>query len=537
MLSFQVRAQAEIERRHRIKTGIGGPPGEWQPWLQELFPNYVTHPFAPRHVELWNWLSEIWPGIRPRPFVALWPRGGAKSTSAELGVVWLGAHMARKYTWYVSSTQEKADKHVENIGTTLESSQVERYYPDLASRKVNKYGSSRGWRRNRLRTAKGLTIDAVGLDTGARGAKVEEQRPDFIVLDDFDELEDSIAVTMKKIRMITQTILPAGSNDCAVLVIQNLVAPDSIASQLGDGRADWLLDKILSGPFPAVEGLAYEQNPDGTFRITAGTATWEGQSLDICQDQIKTWGISSFLKEAQHEVEQSGGRWDHIEFIHIDWDKLPRFVVKVVWVDPAVTSTDNSDCQGIMAGGLGVDHKIYTLFSWEGITSPEDALERAIRKAVELGAERVGVETDQGGDLWKSAYTAALKKIQAEVAQKWEEYIIDWKIKNPTEKKLPARPDIVWPRFVSDKAGSGYGSKAERNDRMRASYERGEVRHAIGTHSVLERALKRFPIDPLDLADAAFWVWNDLVGGSGWSQFFRDQKADRSKPNGPIEIQ
>ena len=72
------------------------------------------------------------------------------------------------------------------------------------------------------------------------------------------------------------------------------------------------------------------------------------------------------------------------------------------------------------------------------------------------------------------------------------------------------------PSFRSDKAGAGYGSKVERNSRMLASYERGEVLHMIGTHAAIEKSLCRFPLKPLDLADSWFWAWNDLKGGGGW---------------------
>src|SRR5690554_6819177 len=159
----------------------------WEKWLASLFPNYVYAPFADRHRALWEWVWAIEAGVRPRPFVAVWPRGGAKSTSAELATVAVGARRRRRYTWYISETQDQADKHVETIAALLESPKVAHYYPEMAERKIGKYGNSRGWRRQRLRTASGFTIDALGLDRASRGAKVEEQRPDLMIFDDIDD--------------------------------------------------------------------------------------------------------------------------------------------------------------------------------------------------------------------------------------------------------------------------------------------------------------------------------------------------------------
>jgi hypothetical protein len=476
-------------------------PIEWDAWLEFFFPRYVPAPFGRRHVDLWEWLESLQPGIRPRPFVGIWPRGGAKSQTAELGVVRLGARNARHYVWYISETQDQADKHVDSIEPILGNEFLGRYYPKLASRAVGKYGSSKGWRRSRLRTASGLTVDALGLDTAGRGLKVEEQRPDLIILDDIDDKFDSATMALKKLGIISASILAAGSNDCAVLFIQNLINIDSIASRLVDGRADILADKILSGPFKAVDGLEYK-TVNGITTITGGTPTWAGQDMSVCQSNINTWGLSAFLQEAQQEVENVGGMWAHVDFQHREWAELPRFSKVVVWLDPAVTSTDQSDSQGICAGALGIDMKKYMLYAWEGILDPEKAVEKAIYKGLELGAGHIGIETDQGGDTWKTVYDAACDKIKQESGQR------------------------EFPIFKADKAGAGYGPKGQRNQKMMADYDRGNVIHAIGTHGTLERSLRRFPVKPLDLADAEFWVWNDLENYGPTDQDMKDYGAD-----------
>lgn len=282
-------------------------PTDWEPWLAELFPQHVKHPFADRHKEFWDWCWGIDVDDSPRPFVGVWPRGGAKSTSAELGAAALGLRGRRRYALYVRETQEQADKSVGNIAALLESEAVARHYPDHADRMLSKFGSSLGWRRNRVRTAGGFTVDAIGLDTAARGIKVEEQRPDLIIFDDIDGKLDTAAATAKKIAIITTSLLPAGSANVAVMAIQNLIIPDGVFSRLVDGRADFLADRIVSGPFPAVIGLKTEKVEDpesGTLKdvITDGVASWEGQDLASCQTSINLFGLSAFLAECQHDV-------------------------------------------------------------------------------------------------------------------------------------------------------------------------------------------------------------------------------------------
>ena len=50
-------------------------------------------------------------------------------------------------------------------------------------------------------------------DTAARGAKMEDRRPDLIILDDLDRETDSHPVTDRKIATLTRAVLPAGSAD------------------------------------------------------------------------------------------------------------------------------------------------------------------------------------------------------------------------------------------------------------------------------------------------------------------------------------
>lgn len=458
--------------------------GSWPLWLLTLFPGLFAAPhFAQHHQDLWEWVWSIETGVRPRSFVALWPRGAAKSTSAELAVVALGARRARRYGLYVCETQEQADDHVANIAGLLEANTVELFYPALANRAMGKFGNVKGWRRNRLRTASGLTIDAMGLDSAARGAKVDDDRPSFMVFDDIDGEHDTPATTAKKIKTLTRKLIPAGAPDLAILAIQNLVHENSIFAQLADGRADFMSDRIVSGPIRALDGMTYEQR-DGRFVITGGEPTWLGMPRQRCQEMVDDMGITAFLAECQHDVEAPpGGMYSHLDWKRCTWAELPKLKRTVVWVDPAVTDTDDSDSYGIQADALGEDGKLYRLYSWEQRTSPDDALRRAITKANELGAESVGVETDQGGDTWRSVY-----------------------------EKVAAGFERV-PKFKSEKAGAGHGGKVERSSRMLAEYERGNVVHVEGTHVVLERALNRFPkTKPFDLADVAYWGWNDLMG-------------------------
>jgi len=301
--------QAAREAALHGPQGRGEPaPEGWREWLETLFPKHVRWGFAPHHEALWEWVDAITPESSPDPWVSILARGGGKSSSAELAVTKLGVTGARRYALYVRETQEMADKSVGNVAALLESEAVERHYPEHAQKSVNKFGASRGWRRNRLVTAGGFVVDALGLDVAARGVKFEEQRPDLLIFDDIDAKHDTLATTLKKIATITTSILPAGAPNLAVLAIQNLIISDGFFTRMVDGRADYLSRRTVSGPHPALLDFSWEYQEQGGGRprralITGGTPTWEGQGLAVCQHQIDVWGLSSFIQEAQHQVQ------------------------------------------------------------------------------------------------------------------------------------------------------------------------------------------------------------------------------------------
>ncbi|MCK9601797.1 MAG: hypothetical protein M0R06_22325, partial [Sphaerochaeta sp.] len=497
-------------------TGVRGQP--WEQWLRTMYPALFTAPFAVHHAEFWRWVEAINSSSAPAPFFAIWPRGGAKTTSAEAAVTFLAARNTRRFCLYVRGTQDKANESISNIAAMFESRRFVAAYPQVAARKLSRYGYSRGWRVDQLRCASGFSVVGLGFDAAVRGVKIEEARPDLIILDDVDEMHDTAAVVDKKIETLTMSILPAGAPNVAILGVQNLIHKGSIFDQIANGTAEFFHNRVVSGPHPAVNALEYEHNPDGGYYITGGQATWEGQNITTCEKQINEWGLRAFLREAQHIVELPGGVWDNVEFRHCAPDEVPDLVRGAVWVDPAVTATDDSDCQAMQADALGVDGKLYRLASWEHIATPEQAVARAVLMCLDLELDAVGIETDQGGDTWRSVYAQVWERL-IEAARAAERGDDAW-FSTGNEHLVGVTRHAIGlldgttrrPAFRSAKAGAGHGSKVARNQRMLADYERGRVIHVQGRTGPLEDSLRRFPNKPLDLADAAYWGWNDLLG-------------------------
>jgi len=303
---------AELRRetvRRAYMAEYDGVP--WAQWLVSMYPDHYVSPaggvhFSDFHRDLWKWVFGI-DAERPQPFIGVVFRFGGKSTNCEAAVTYLGAERLRNYCLYVCSTQSQADDHVQSIAEMMASPQIAERYPQMAERKVNQFNQSMGWRINRLRTASGFTVDAVGLDKAMRGAKLGHQRPDIIVFDDIDETHDSPKTVEKKIETLTRKLLPAGAANVAVMGVQNLIHGNSIFAKMVDGDVDFLSDRKMSGPYPALRDFAFETDVTGKTTITQGKPTWSGMTLDKCQEIVDDIGLRAFRVECQHETEQAHG--------------------------------------------------------------------------------------------------------------------------------------------------------------------------------------------------------------------------------------
>lgn len=392
----------------------GDVPDTWEEWLRFMFPRLVTAPFADHHREFWEHVWSIRPDERPRPLVMILSRGGAKTTSLQLATVALAVRRVRKYCLYLSSTQDQANKALEDIAAMLESESIMAHYPAFGKRHFGKYGNPRGWRRNRIWTQSGFVADALGMEVAARGLKILGQRPDLIIPDDLDALHDSPHATRKKLNTLTHTILPTGTSKTAVLAGQNLIIPDGIFARLADNRETALFDRKVIGPIPAIRGLKTRPKtmPDTGLigdEICAGEPTWEGQNLEDCQALIDTENLASFLREQQHEVDEvEGALWTR-DMIRRTAE-APDLVRIVVGVDPSGGRAEI----GIITMGLGRDGFLYLLrdatqpgrlgslnwaakavWEWEGGGDPR------------LHADVIAAEPNYGGDMVASTILSA----------------------------------------------------------------------------------------------------------------------------------
>lgn len=437
---------------------------------------------ASHHLDLLSWFERIELGVSQDAVFAIFGRGAAKSALAEVGTAFVGTTNRRRYCLYVQAAQEQADQKLMNIGAYLSSDYVRKIHPEVGAPAVNKTGATKGWRRNRLWTASGFVIDALGMDTAMRGLRIDEQRPDMIVLDDCDSSADSTRTVRRKIDTLTRTILPAGSPDMVVAFVQNLIHNDSMMNQIVTGRIDALANRQIIGPVPVVEGFEWDRE---TRTMVKGTPTWDYHDKHVVERMVADMGIDAFMAECQHDLgARHGALWAPALIKHGPPPQMRRTVVAV---DPAISSGPDSDETGIVGVGSGIDGCTWVLADRSGRFPPEAWTARAVALAVEIGARKIVYEKTQGGNLNAGMLRSAIAQ-------------------NPA-----ARGIIV--HGVPAK-----GSKAQRAQPCVLAYERGKVMHAApsaaGDLLTLESQqvgwVPEFDRDSPDRVDALVHAWHAL---------------------------
>ncbi len=485
------RAKTAALRTKVEKEGALKAPDDPITWATAMFPSLFTRSFGKMHEDVFNWAWNIELNKMHPPLVAVWSRGFGKSTVCEASTIMVGARGTRKYALYVSATQELADQHVASIRDMAETAIMRTYYPVFSKPKLSKEGHSRGWRRNRLVFGNGFTIDSVGLDTAKRGSKMMDQRPSYFILDDIDEKGDGPAITQKKIDTVFTSLLPAGSKDATVLAVQNMIIDTGIFAKLAQSDPPFMKDRILSGPFPALENFEWWYDEDGKIDIS-GVPTWSGFTIPEIRNTINTVGITAFKSEYQHEIVDEDSLFAGVKFNMVRRSDVPKLVTVVVALDPAVSSEDGSDSHGVSVVGLAESGKYYILDAFEKRVTPDFAVKKALYFAVKYGSDRVIIEGNQGGDLWLDIWDKVV-----------EESGLD-------EMRQPG-VEIV-------KVTSATGGKMERASQMLMDFELQKIYIVEDDFTkTLVDALYRFPKrKPLDLVDATWHAWSRCAESLRW---------------------
>ncbi len=294
----------------------------WETWLMTLFPFWFEEEFSKEHIQYWelHWkcIQLIRQGKEPDTKDAtkmlLLGRGLGKSAVIECARIMRAAILKKGYSLIISETDDQAQEHLGNCRVLIEhpDSQLIKYYPDMAigdGGEIMK-GMPTADRKEMFITKSGYIFRSKGLAAKMRGLRVGVNRPDDIAFDDIDDVNDSLAVSENKLRLITASILPVQARKFVTIDFgQNLISKHSVVNQIFEGKTDALANKTVIGVANAFETLNIDSKLDemGKMRHTileTSVPSWTGLDIARAQKFLDNSGLQTFMAEYQNEFDQ-----------------------------------------------------------------------------------------------------------------------------------------------------------------------------------------------------------------------------------------
>ena len=294
----------------------------WRNWLMTLFPFWFSEDFSEEHETYWSTLWDTLQQIKRGESVPnkqlicllLLGRGLGKSSCVEAGRLMRIAILNKGYSLMISETDDQAQEHLGNCRILIEhpDSELVKYYPGMAI--TDNADALKGMptadRKEMFILKNGGILRAKGLTAKMRGLRVGVLRPDDICLDDIDDVNDSLAVSLNKLRVITASILPVQARENVTITLaQNLISDHSVVNQVYTGKTDALSERTIIGPTPAFTHLDIKSEIDDTGALRhviqpSSIPSWAGLSIERAQKFLDNSGIQTFYAEYQNEFDQ-----------------------------------------------------------------------------------------------------------------------------------------------------------------------------------------------------------------------------------------
>ena len=235
--------ESESEKKKRIAYLEANP----EKWFEYYFPNFYTHKPAPFHIKATKRVvdNSEWLEVRS------WSREMAKSARTMMEVLYL-SFLKKKKTWLmISSTEDNAKRLLAPYKNILESN----------NRIINDYGVQKQvgkWEDGEFTSRYGFSFRALGEGQSPRGTRNDADRPDGILVDDFDT--DEKCRNKERVKNATdwlqEAVFPTRSvsNDLLVIVNGNIIAKYCTITILGELADCWdivnLTDKNGNSNWP-----------------------------------------------------------------------------------------------------------------------------------------------------------------------------------------------------------------------------------------------------------------------------------------------
>lgn len=427
------------------------------------FVDYLKYPFADYHYEMFDDIKKLMSGdLREVAWIMF--RESAKTSFAKILLAWILCYKKRTYLNVDAFDKENAERMLFDIVVELQTNgRIKSDFGELFNAKRNP-DEIQQKRVNNFVTNHGVRVEAHSTQESVRGRLHGHQRPDFLVIDDFEtnKTKDSEAYTSQVINHINE--FKSGLDSTAVvLYLGNYITEyGSVRTLIDRAKID---DRLKIRNVPVY---------DETLKLawpSKYTLTKEPGKVDL-EDKKVQLGSQVFKAEMLNQpIDETTQEFFDKNFKPIAWDEVRMMRTrKFATIDSALSKKSDNDATGCTRNY--VNEKNEWNFDAREYRFNSKGLIDLLFILHDEGFEKIGVE--------ETVFVEAI-----------EPFLID-------ECALRNK----YPYVVPLKHGGIM--KETRIRGLIPRYEAGTIYHIIGRCSVLEEQLIRFPnAKHDDVADSA----------------------------------
>jgi len=360
------------------------------------FLEYIKYPFAPFHFDMFADVKDLMEGkIREVAWIAF--RESAKTSISKIFLMWMVAYGKKKYINVDSFDKENAERILFDI--VLEMQINKRLRQDFGELYNSKRSSDevKQKRINNFVTNNGVRVEAHSTQESVRGRIHGHQRPDFLLLDDFEtaKTKDSEAYTSQIIKHIKE--FQAGLDGSAkILYLGNYITEfGSVQSLINRSQHDKglrirIIPVIAGGlpTWPAKYALT-DDEARGTGKISL-------------EDKRRQLGSTDFNAEMMNQpIDEEKQEFKKELFVTVEWEDVQKKRTRnFITIDTAVSQRDEGDFTGITRNYVDDQNK-WHLRAYRLKINPKELIDLLFVLYEQDRPEKIGIE--------KTIYLQALK--------------------------------------------------------------------------------------------------------------------------------
>lgn len=320
------------------------------------FQSYFTYQLAEYHYDFFQDCEDLLKGdIREVMWVAF--REAGKTVIAKLFIIYLICYKRRKYINVDSLDKENAERILFDIAFELvNNKRLQADFGILFSRKKGGQDDIKQTRINNFITENGIRVEAHSTQESIRGRIHLNQRPDCLILDDFEnnKTKDSDAYTKQVNQHITEAMGGMATNGI-ILYLGNYLTEH--------GNVQWIMDRSKEDPKLRIRNIPV---------VMSGLPAWPSKYALEDHEAIETGKVS-----IEDKKRQLGSLAFSYEMMNEPVDELlaefkkeniqyaiPEMIKHLstntyITIDTAVSEKDSADFTGVVINMVTSENKWY----------------------------------------------------------------------------------------------------------------------------------------------------------------------------------